>query len=33
MDRDFLTKNIGFYLWYSSSLNKAALTKILEIAM
>ena len=32
-DRDLLIKNMGFYFQCSSSLNKAALTETLEIAM
>ena len=31
-DKYLLTKNIGLYFWFSSSLNKAALTKASDIA-
>ena len=30
--RDLLTKNINFYFWFSSSLNKATLTKTFDTA-
>ena len=29
-DRDLLTKNIGLWFWFSSSLNKAALTEAFD---
>ena len=31
-NRDFLTKNIGLCLWFSYSLNKAALIETYEIS-